>query len=269
MTENTTAAPTPAIFDAATVAAASPAERDAFNAAMTKAGFNKDAIDTALAGPLSPPVPQTLDPVTKTPRASNDEKAAMATALKKFWTGDPKVLEDALKAEGVSTEQPSIDPRSEAEKDFDATFAGADPAAYNLNYVGRANGVPTGELAALDGELRSALSAMGVPALIGPGIVDAMLDSAERFHAIPEGPQRALYQAEQCAAIDRLGSDFGSRERLLAFAAHAISRVDKAFFADLVANGSFESAASVLQLARQGQRLFHREQLAEKRGGRK
>ena len=184
MSETAESAPV-ASFKAEDVAGLSSEARASFIGQMVKAGFDKESIDRAM-GHIPPQ--QTQGATTeaqdhtvnefKHPSFSLNEQQALADNLLKHWSGDPKVLEDALRANGFEEVDDNHDTRSDLAKQFDEALGGVEPEDYDLNgiYVGRANEGPE-SVAVLDRDMRAALSGMEIPAELGRGIASALLDS--------------------------------------------------------------------------------------------
>jgi len=208
--------------------------------------------------------PQVLDAAKVPTTLPNREALAMAAELQKHWSGAPEALEQGLKAAGIQLVN-DADPRTEEEKGFDDAFGGpSSPEAYELDglYVGR-QGVPIENIAALDGELRQALASMSVPPALARGLCETWLDSANAYAQIKEGPARELWQHEQEVLLERIGH--APRAKLIELAGLAFSRIPQAIRENMYETGAVETAASILQLARQGERLLQREAMTKRR----
>jgi hypothetical protein len=272
-----TSSPQLANFEPAAVAALSPDARATFTASLERAGYSRADIDAKLGAQQqqspsgsqqTPRQPvETLD-WKKHPTLTDRQRKQAAETLTKFWTGDPQVLRDALEREGLGEVDDANDTRSEPERAFDAAFGGAAPGDYDLNglYVGRAAGMDTAELAAFDADLRGALSAMEVPLAMGRSMAETLIDGANSFGRIPEGAARTLWHVEQKVLLERIGN--ASADHLTRLAAHALAKLPKATVAGWHKDGGLHSAATILQLARHGERLLLRGQMASQRSRR-
>ena len=238
-------------FTPEAVAKLTPEARATFTNQLIASGHDKGQVEKA----LTPADGLAAAPAAKSPAAVEN--------LRKHWTGDPAALETGLKKAGIDA--PVTDERSREEKAFDGGFAVPEPSGYRLNYTGRAVGDPA-TLARLNGQYQEMFSAIALPGLSAQGVLDSMLDSQARFANLKTDYQKRAYQYEQRQTVERLGADMGDLKAIMGFVGKALDRVkDQEFVRQLIQSGAM-SAAATLHMARQGQRLVHREQLAAKRG---
>ncbi|HEV2549263.1 MAG TPA: hypothetical protein VGU20_18120, partial [Stellaceae bacterium] len=111
------------------------------------------------------PIVDTLDS-HKLPSLSDAQKIKAAETLSKFWTGDAKVLEDALKAAGIERvpdEDLGPHKRSQAERDFDNAFGGVAADTYDLQGAYLGARIEAAELPNVDRNFRSMLEAISMP----------------------------------------------------------------------------------------------------------
>ena len=201
----------------------------------------------------------------KTPVVASTEHLAAADNLKKHWTGDPTVLDTALKKAGL---EPVDDPRSKDEKTFDAGFpVPADKSEYRLNFTGRSVGDTTA-LIRLNAEFGEMFSAMRLPTAMGQGLLEEMLDSSARYSKL-SGAEKSLYEREQEYLTAQLGKKIGDLETIRKYAAVALNKADRAVLTKLAKNGSLENASVIVRLALHGQRMLYRERLTLQRGAKK
>lgn len=249
-------------------------QRSTLSAQLIKSGFDSSLVEEALTPGATSPTSASTAPATaalglsldpwKHPVLSDGEQQSLADNLKRHWTGDPALLNRALSEDSAATDDSDTaaadDPRTDIEQRFDAQFGGVSAGEYDLNgiYVNR----PNVDAVATDSVYRATLSAMGVPPLLARGIASELLDSAALYASVPEGPAKQLWKHEQRAILERIGR--ASSEHLVRLAAHAISRAPEGARDFLMRTGSLESAGAILQLARQGERLFLRDQMAER-----
>ncbi|HLG45274.1 MAG TPA: hypothetical protein VKY24_03445 [Reyranella sp.] len=155
-----------------------------------------------------------IDPTTGLPRFTAEQTAALADNLRKFWSGDPAVLEAALAGAGAPAEQPIADTRTEAERSFDgSTLASVKPEEYELNglWVGHnvsdRFGYLNNDLPAMEASLRSIMSKLSVPKAVGRQFAEDMIASSDAFEALSNAGDEAAakqYYLEQSAAFARV-----------------------------------------------------------------
>jgi hypothetical protein len=174
---------------------------------------------------------------------------------------------DAAARDGFNLVETNEPGASDAEIEYDAAFGGAEPGRYDLDgiYTGRDFGNIAGnaaEIAALDRDMRTILSALEYPQQMAKAFVGDILDAANRGVSEP-GPARQIWQGEQAAmACKACGV---SRDELVKTAAHAVANVPQALRDDLHSAGILDDARVVSALFRQGERMRLRDAMRSKR----
>lgn len=244
----------------------SPETAETFRQQMQARGLSAEQIDATLAkhrigAPSQTPTETT--PVTPKqyapdigpdglPRLTAAQTAQAAETLRKFWTGDPSVLEQALKnaGAGAPVTEPAPDGRTDDEREFDASSLASpvDPSGYDLNgiHLGRDQG-DSGELAKLDRTLRSTMSELSVAKSLGRSTAEAFMDSADTYAQVAEaGPlavkQYHLEQSALFARVARIGWQEAAKQ--MAGWLQKMSPETKAF----IASGAVESAVARVKL---------------------
>ena len=189
-----------------------------------------------------------IDPATGLPRFTPDQTKALAENLKKFWTGDPTVLDAALKnASAAPIVAPAgPDTRTELERDFDASsLAGVRPEEYALDgaYVGRGQINP-----AMDRTIRTALGELSVAKSLGVTTVEAFLDSGREYAAVAAKGDLAVKQyhleeSAKFARVNRVGWQQAAAEMK-----PWLEKVSPATREFLAKSGAVESAAGRTRL---------------------
>ena len=251
----------------------------AFKATAAKYGLSADAANKTLAahgvaveqqqqgGPTGQavaserPVIETLNE-HKHPSLNDRQLGQAAETLRKFWTGDPKVLEDALARAGVK--ETVADNRTDREKSFDASLGGARPEEYALDGVYQGRSIEPAELGNVDRDMRTMLSAMETPAAIGRSLAEAVLDANKSWAPLTSDGARKPYEAEQ-RSIALRATGAASWEDLISAAKVAVQKIPRDLARDLARAGSFESGRVLALLYGQGARLIRRQALRDRR----
>jgi hypothetical protein len=149
-----------------------------------------------------------IDPV-KLPRLSAEQTAKAAETLRKFWTGDPAVLEAALNNAGAApVALAAPDTRTEEEREFDNSSLAApvDPASYDLNGLWLGREADLSQLPERDRTIRSTMSELSVPAALGRATAEAFADSASEWSRLAGRGEVAIKQfhLEQSALFARV-----------------------------------------------------------------
>jgi hypothetical protein len=259
-----------------------------FQQTAAKYGVSADAVNKTLgahgAAPVEQPPPGGAGsqavladrPIVDTlnehkhPTLSDRQLEQAAATLTKFWTGDPQVLRDALERAGlqeVDVDDPN-DQRGELEKSFDATLGGVRPEEYDLNgvYMGRTGDIDTGGLAEVDRDMRTMLSAIEIPAVMGKAVIEAVLTAnSAGWNDLTSDAARRSHSAEQYAIAIRV-TGASSYENLISTVKVAVDRIPRAIAKDLAARGVFENGRVLALLYGQGRRLTQRQGLKDQRG---
>jgi hypothetical protein len=172
----------------------------------------------------------------------------------------------ALAADGFEEVETGEPEATEPETNFDAAFAGGDPASYDLSgvYLGR-NGADIGELAAVDADMRTMLSAMSYPKTMAKGFVSDLLDANEKgWASLQNDHQRHTYAAEQ-RAIAMRATGATSWEGLISTSKVALDKIPPQIARELAERGVFESAAVLAALFKHGERMALRAGLKARR----
>jgi hypothetical protein len=212
------------------------------------------------ATPAPRPIVDDLGP-SKTGRLTPAQQEAAAATLQKFWTGDPAVLRAALEGEGMVEVDEADDVRTEAQREFDGTFAGAHANQYELTgaYVGHVGDV--GQMAKVDGAMRETLAAMDFPAALAKGFVDDILTATEHGHSAQgSDAEKTLYANDQIAIAVR-ATHAASRAEFFDTARRAFDLMPEAVKVGLAERGCFESANVLTALYMHGARMAAREGL--------
>ena len=238
---------------------------EAINATLKANGIKVEApsekkteTDTAKPGANSSTV-NSLNSQKQPTSFSETEARAGFEALKRNWTGDPKVLEDAAKAAGVDLNPAPVAVNSdEGLANFDKVFGGAKASEYDLvgAYAGKFDG-DTAALAKFDGSLRAGFEAASIPRNMGAGIASEMLDSMRAFAANKPGPAKQTWLAEQVKQVQAGGTP---ARTMATWAAYALAKVPQTTRDAWIKSGALDSAQALTQWAQHGERLFHRDQ---------
>jgi hypothetical protein len=214
--------PTPQVanFDSASIRALSPEARESFAAALAKGGYTEAQVRAALSGtqtgtPAPPsPAADTVD-LTKTSGEPLLSKSETAQAAT-FWQGLP-------------------------------------PEGYDLRstFVGKGLDFSTAQI--LNSAFRTAFSSMELPAALGPGIADAMLQASARYEAPQSEPARRLANATTRSDVEQItGKSFSE---VMAAVAPMLNRIPRTpDTAMLIERGLLTSSAVVVQLYRHAER---------------
>jgi hypothetical protein len=197
---------------------------------------------------------------TKTGRLTPQQEEQAAATLSRFWTGDPAVLEAALRGEGMTEVDEAADTRTEAEKEFDATLGGAYGHEYDLGGVYQGHNVgDVSQLAKVDTAIRETLEALDFPPMLAKGFVDAVLTASETgYSAQTSDAGKQIYaQNEIAKAISATRAT--SREDFFATARRAFALIPPAVQVGLAERGAFENANVLAALFQHGQRIEARE----------
>ena len=208
--------PRVASFKPEDLAALSPEARSQFGEALKKAGHDPAAVDAALSGQQAAKPVEVVDRREDPAAMSERETAALSAAL-----------------DGVS-----------------------DPAAVDLRglFVGRSEDTATAF--AVDQGLRTALSAMGMPAGLTRGFAEELLRGGDEWGALTTQAERSLYAATQRALVERvIGKPW---PEVAAAAAKVTARIPAAAARELTQRGYFERGAVMVQLYRQAERMQSR-----------
>jgi hypothetical protein len=191
----------------------------------------------------------------KTPPLTERQAQEMAAAL--IAAGmSPDQVNAALRDEGFGQAPPDV--RSDDEKAFDKAFAGASPAAYSIDYMGRIPPeVDAAGVAQFNSEATVWLAAIGFPEQIGPAVIERAIDVSHRLRSM-SAPAREQWVREQGFDFDRLAGSPERAAELRGFAVAALARGGDAFTVALFDAGSLEDAGMLLHLAHQGERLAFR-----------
>ena len=218
-----------ASFDAGSISDASRAE---FTRIMAARGL--DASDTLakhgvveqVPAPAPEPRPAMQPDLdhAKLPRLTSTELEIAADTLAKNWTGDPAVLDAALRNAGLELVDDGTDGRTDVERDFDRTLgAPASPDDYDLGslLVNRTDLGPDGAVEVATA-VRGALAEMAIPKHLGSALGNAILDAVERSNETPgvENAQRSNEQVALACRIVGVG-----REELLATVRPVLARL--------------------------------------------
>jgi hypothetical protein len=201
----------------------------------------------------------------KLPRLAPSELEQAAETLSKHWTGDPAVLDAALRGAGlIPSEEAGEAELSPAEADYEASAFGAsaDPADYDLNgvWIGR-SGVSVAEMGEVQQDMQQMLSAMAYPKSMAKAFVSDILDANERGYAtLANDYERLAYSTQAKDTVMRAtgAKDYAS---MIKIAQVALAAMPADTSIELANQGVFEDARVMTALYRQGERLIHRANL--------
>lgn len=224
------------------------------------AGLDPQAFDVA-SGALPTPDPAAGAeivgaPITnlKTPAVSEAQAQAMAAELIAAGASEEQV-NAALREDGFT---PAADSRTDEEKEFDRSFAGAAPEAYRIDYRDRLPaGIDAKTLTDANAEVTAWLSEVGFPPEIGPGVAERAMDVGQQC-ARMTAPERELFKREQEAAFVQMAGSEERAEELVEFVAATMGHGDPRFWDILANSGALDDAGVVMHLAHQGERLAAR-----------
>jgi hypothetical protein len=180
-----------------------------------------------------------------------EQRSAFADSLRKAGH-DTAAVEQALTGQPAVKPAEVVDTRAggaHSEREQAALEAGlAGVPAYLVDlrglFVGRREDTATAR--ALDGELRTALSAWGIPAAMSRGVAEAMLKGGDEWQAIRSEPERQLYLAHQRSTVEKItGLPF---EEVLTAAASITGKTGGDAVKTLIARRCFERAEVLIQL---------------------
>jgi len=168
------------------------------------------------ASPATPP--QRLSPdidAQGVPRLNAAQVEQAAATLRRYWSGDPAVLEAELARAGAKPlAEPIADTRTDEQREFDSSTLAppVDPASYDLNGLwldraARDGRYDVAELPALEGAIRSTMAELSIPKVLGRTFAEDMADSASVFGKLSEkGDDVAVqrYHLEQSALFARV-----------------------------------------------------------------
>jgi hypothetical protein len=165
----------------------------------------------------------------------------------------------ALRAGG--NEPAPADTRTDAQKDFDATFAPPPaPEGYKLDYINRLPpGTDTNTVALFNGAATAWLHELQVPAGLGTSLVERAMEVGQRAERM-SAPELELWRREQAVAFDRVAKTPERAARLRAYAAEVLATPTRSpeFSAGLLKSGARFDATVLMNLALHGERLAAR-----------
>ena len=199
-------------------------------------------------------------PVAAIGQGGTPEQArAMAEEMVRTGAMTKDAADAALRAGG--NEPAPADTRTEAQKDFDATFAPPPaPEGYKLDYMNRLPpNTDANTVAMFNGAATGWLHEIQMPSGIGTALVERAMEvgqQAERMSA----PALELWKREQAVAFDRVAKTPERAARLRGYAAEVLAMQTKSpeFSAGLLNSGARFDAQTLMLLALHGERLAAR-----------
>ena len=278
---DTSFVPNPVAIDATMWASAGDAERTAYrDALVTKhgqhavdlaiaqlggspggnmptmaAGPNRDRLSEAQAGDMADAL---FAAASARIRAAGAKAHLPETAIQAQIDEYQANLERTMESEyGVIHAEDAPELRTQGEIQFDEAFAPPQsPAEYPLQFSPqRLAGADIGEAVALRDSFADAFAAMALPAANAQGLMDGLLDSMAEFEATPEHARLQRW-TENRAFVERNLDAEHTWDDVKKYVGLAVGKIPKGELkTELLTNGALDSAAVVLQLYRQGQRI--------------
>jgi len=151
-----------------------------------------------------------------------------------------------------------VDERTEEQKEFDAAFAGAEPSAYKISYVGRIPaGMTTPELAELNQHATEWLAAIAFPPEIGPSVIERLIDTGNQLRGM-SASERELWRAEQEVSFERLAGGPEKAAERRSFAINTLALAPSGLTNAMIDGGAIYDAGVQMFLALQWERLAQR-----------
>ena len=165
---------------------------------------------------------------------------------------DPEAIEAALQRHGLTAPP---DARTEAEREFDATFPPPAPGSYKPNYFEHPpeDGVDLGQH---NSQVQNAMAAMMIEPRVGERIAELSNDLA-RWHGTAAEIDRQAWRTEERYSLERRFGDDGAK-LYVGLAARALARAAPEFADRLIASGAAHSAEVIRLLALNEARLSRR-----------
>jgi hypothetical protein len=173
-----------------------------------------------------------------------DQAINLATALKAGGFTDAEVA-TLIASAAADTRSDDLKLASQGGLDAAPSPDTYGPISYPLEFT---KDLAPGQLQGFDAEAKSAMVAMGVPALQGPSLVQGIVEAAAAYRVRPEA-QQAAYSAQQ---DQMLVNTFGSREtanEAINLASALLAKCPTDFLQALQASGALRSATVIVQLA--------------------
>jgi len=226
--------------------AISDAHVEAARQTWAKAGLDPAKFEAALA-PKAPPAPPGA------PVAGDTEAARIQATV------------DALRASGLSAEaieatlarhglKAPADPRTDAERKWDATFGVPAPTDYRPSYQGRVGNVP--DLAGYHQEATQWAASMALPVTVGEYVIERVLEVGDWYGKASEAERTAWRVEERASMVAKFGEE--GAQGYIARAAQSLALAPAPFTERLRLSGALHSAEIVRHLALNGARLARR-----------
>ncbi len=214
-------------FSANDLAALTAEGAEAFKTSMVKAGFDSSAVEAATSQRGTKPNPGFVG--NPDLALSPAQREAAAANLSRFWTGPESALEGLKGSTQAATDGPD---------------------SYRLNYGDYAK-LAGENLASLDREFKEGFAAAGVPQSHAQPLVDAILNTLDKFppDLAPEAAE--LRRSHEMSAFNRLPNS----DELLRFAQLAYRALPDSLRDMLDEHGALGSAQAYISLANIGRQL--------------
>ena len=188
-----------------------------------------------------------------------EQARAMADEMVRTGAMTKEAADAALRAGG--NEPAAADTRTDAQKDFDATFAPPPaPEGYKLDFMNRLPpGTPVTTVSLFNTAATSWLHEIQMPAGVGSSLVERAMEVGQRAQKMSP-PQLELWKREQAVAFDRVAKTPERAAQLRAYAAEVLAMQTKSpeFSAGLLKSGARFDATTLMLLALHGERLAAR-----------
>ena len=188
-----------------------------------------------------------------------EQARAMADEMVRTGAMTKDAADAALRAGG--NEPAPADTRTDAQKDFDATFAPPPaPEGYKLDYMNRLPpNTDTNTVALFNGAATSWLHEIQMPAGIGTAFVERAMEVGQQAERMSV-PELELWKREQAVAFDRVAKTPERAAQLRAYAAEVLASPTKSpeFSNGLLNSGARFDATTLMLLALHGERLAAR-----------
>jgi hypothetical protein len=223
-------------------------------------GLDAAAFDRAMSGQLPPPAAPTPPPADPSPRAPvavwSDKHAADTVAVMRQQGVSDDTLRQHLRADGYNEAQVAAllspaapDKRSDDEKALE--HGGLEPGKAAdfraIEYAGRA---PEGvDLFAFDSDAKAFMEAVAAPALLGPSLVEAVLDAGRAYAVIPEAHRPLFHATEEQRVGEILGPDRAREAYSQAAEMLKSDKIPLPFLEWLHGSGALRRADVIVQLA--------------------
>jgi hypothetical protein len=263
----------------------SKAEQVAGLNALRRAGMSESRISEVISGQAKPPEakPEPGPDTTRKAGPRLAEANQMAAALIQAGV-DPARVKEAATADGYNVRQNQPDPRSEAEKEFDATglvTPPSDPIRYPITWPDHSGGLAPDdpEIAAALGlnpldeagvrfsfqsAIRDGLVKMSLPAGIGGGLIEDAMSDAAVYSRLSDAA-KAEWDRVQLHQFSQVFPDTDRARRDVATLLEGWQAERPALVNALLAKGWFRSARVQTQLALHASRLVRRGAMIEQR----